>query len=87
MNPDYGAGLRQHFLLERGIAYLNHGSFGATPRTVLAAQRGWQRRMEAEPVRFMTRELPESLAEAREPGPLSPRGARGPVFARTQPRG
>jgi isopenicillin-N epimerase len=61
---EYGAGLRSHFLLERDIVFLNHGSFGATPRAVMAAQRRWQRRMEAEPVRFMTRELGHALPEA-----------------------
>ena len=32
---------------------VNHGSFGATPRSVLAAQRDWQDRMERQPSRFM----------------------------------
>lgn len=36
---------------------LNHGSFGATPRTVLERQHEFQAQMEAEPVRFMIREL------------------------------
>ncbi len=64
MGLEYGAGVRNQFLLERGIVFLNHGSFGATPRAVMAAQRRWQRRMEAEPVRVMTRELRHALPEA-----------------------
>ncbi len=60
----YGPALRRHFLLEDGIAFLNHGSFGATPRPVLAAQDDWRRRMEAQPVRFMVRELPRLLRHA-----------------------
>jgi kynureninase len=44
--------LRDAFLLEEGAAYLNHGAFGATPRTVLAAADGWRRHLEAHPVRF-----------------------------------
>lgn len=46
--------------------FLNHGSFGAAPRPVLAAQRAWQERMELQPVRFMTSELPAALAVVRE---------------------
>jgi len=61
----YGSDLRREFLLEPGIVFLNHGSFGATPRAVIAAARRWQRRLEAEPVRFMTRELAPALSEAR----------------------
>lgn len=54
------------FLLEEGIAFLNHGSFGACPRPVLEAQQLWRLRMEKEPVRFMVRELPQALGTARE---------------------
>ncbi len=49
----FGASARDRWLLEPGCAYLNHGSFGATPRTVLAAQTAWRDRMEAQPARFM----------------------------------
>jgi isopenicillin-N epimerase len=61
---DLTAALRDAFLLEPGIAYLNHGSYGATPRVVLAAAETWRRRMEAQPARFM-----------RELGPLLRRAA------------
>src|SRR3990172_1246552 len=60
----YGPALRRHFLLEDGVVFLNHGSFGATPRPVLAAQDDWRRRMEAQPGRFMSRELPRLLRHA-----------------------
>ena len=56
---------RADFLLEPGIAFLNHGSFGACPRPVLDAQAGWRSRMEAEPVRFLDRQLPGLLDDAR----------------------
>jgi isopenicillin-N epimerase len=61
----YGADVRELFLLEPGIAFLNHGSFGATPREVMAAAEDWRGRLEAEPVRFMTAEMPPALARAR----------------------
>ena len=50
----FGAAARPLWLLNPDITYLNHGSFGATPRVVLDAQAEWRRRMEFEPVRFMT---------------------------------
>lgn len=54
---------RHHWTLDPSAVYLNHGSFGATPRAVLEAQSHWQRRMEAQPVLFLDREL-EELTEA-----------------------
>jgi 5-methyltetrahydrofolate--homocysteine methyltransferase len=47
----------EHWVLEEGTAFLNHGSFGATPRAVLEVQSELRARMEAEPVRFFVREL------------------------------
>lgn len=44
--------------LDPTVLFLNHGSFGATPRTVREAQRRWQDRMEREPVLLLGRELP-----------------------------
>jgi isopenicillin-N epimerase len=61
---DLSASLRDAFLLEPGIAYLTHGTYGATPRVVLAAAEGWRRRLEAQPVRFMQSELPPLLRKA-----------------------
>ena len=57
--------LRGSFLLDPDVVFLNHGSFGATPRPVFDAWQAWQRRMEAQPVLFLGRELPGLLAEAR----------------------
>lgn len=56
---------RSPWLLEPGIAYLNHGSFGACPEPVLEAQRVWRDRLEREPARFLARELEGHLDEAR----------------------
>jgi isopenicillin-N epimerase len=58
--------LRHEFLLEPDIIYLNHGSFGATPRPVFQAYQAWQLRMERQPVRFITEELFPALKQARE---------------------
>ena len=54
------------FLLDPSWTFLNHGSFGATPRPVLRAQQDWRMRMEQQPVRFLVRELEPALHEARQ---------------------
>ncbi len=51
--------------LDPAVTFLNHGSYGACPEPVLAAQRAWRDRMEAEPVRFMDRVLPDAMTDAR----------------------
>jgi isopenicillin-N epimerase len=58
--------LAAHWNLDPRIAFLNHGSFGACPVAVLATQSEWRNRMEAEPVRFLARELDGHLGEVRE---------------------
>ena len=52
-------------MLDPDISFLNHGSFGACPAPVLEAQKVWRERMEAEPVRFLDRELVPRLDEVR----------------------
>lgn len=59
------AALRRHFQLEPEVVFLNHGSFGALPLPVMAAQQAWQRRMERQPVHFFITELPALLGAAR----------------------
>lgn len=58
--------LKQHFLLDPNVIFLNHGSFGATPRPVFQVYQDWQRQLERQPVQFITGELPGRLAEARQ---------------------
>ncbi len=58
--------MKEHWLLEPGITFLNHGSFGATPRAILARQEEYRLMLEREPVRFMVRELEPLLDAARE---------------------
>ncbi len=53
-----------HWTLDPTVTFLNHGSYGAAPREVLAVQQAWRDRMEAEPVRFFS-ELETELDEAR----------------------
>src|SRR5918999_4340969 len=51
--------------LDRSITFLNHGSFGACPTEVLRYQADLRAEMEAEPVRFLSRELDDRLDAAR----------------------
>lgn len=57
--------LRSLFQLDPDVVFLNHGSFGATPRPVFEVYQEWQRRLERQPVHFLAAELPDLLAEAR----------------------
>ena len=60
-----GHSLRHFWALESSMHFLNHGSYGATPRHVLAAQHQWRERLERQPVRVMSDELPAALVAAR----------------------
>jgi isopenicillin-N epimerase len=51
--------------MDPGLAYLNHGAFGATPAAVLAQQQEWRTAMERNPVAFLVRQLPVLLAAVR----------------------
>lgn len=57
--------MRDAWHLDDSIHFLNHGSFGATPRVVLEQQRALRDQLEEEPVRFMVRELEPLLDAAR----------------------
>ncbi len=60
----FGHSLRSLWSLDPAIHFLNHGSFGATPRFVQAAQIRWREELEYEPVRFMVDILPDALRVA-----------------------
>ena len=57
--------MKELFLLDPDVVYLNHGSFGACPRPVFERYQAWQRELEREPVDFIARRLPGLLADAR----------------------
>src|SRR5512140_890421 len=57
--------LRSWWTLDPAVTFLNHGSFGACPRPVLDHQRRERAAMEAEPVRYLARELEARLDETR----------------------
>ena len=49
-----------------GITYLTHGTYGACPRPIIEAQQALVAQLEANPLRFLTRELEGRLDAARE---------------------
>lgn len=58
--------MKEHFLLDPDIVFLNHGSYGACPKPVFDAWQGWQREMERNPVQFLGRRSAGLLRHARE---------------------
>ena len=52
-------------MLDPRVTFLNHGSFGALPREVMAAQDTIRAEIELDPVEFLVRGLPPRLEEAR----------------------
>lgn len=57
--------MRDLFLLDPDLTFLNHGSFGATPRPVFEAWQRWQRELERNPVAFLGRRSAALLGAAR----------------------
>ena len=58
--------MREAFLLDPDIVFLNHGSFGACPREVLVNYQAWQLELERNPVQFLGRRSAALLAFARQ---------------------
>ena len=59
--------MKDLFLLDPSVVFLNHGSFGACPRPVFEAYQGFQRELERQPVEFLAldRRFPKLLDGAR----------------------
>ncbi|KAF1913000.1 pyridoxal phosphate-dependent transferase [Ampelomyces quisqualis] len=62
----FGKELREkEFMFQEGYVNLNHGSFGAYPKTIRDKMRGFQDACEARPDSFIRYEYPKLLDEAR----------------------
>ncbi|MCC7010302.1 MAG: aminotransferase class V-fold PLP-dependent enzyme [Acidobacteria bacterium] len=55
--PSFGRDFLQHWLLDPDITYLNHGTLGAPPSRVLAAQQAIRDAIERQPAQYLLREL------------------------------
>lgn len=58
--------IKNKFLLDPNICFLNHGSFGATPLPVFQKYQDWQRILENQPVEFLGRKAANLLYSARQ---------------------
>jgi isopenicillin-N epimerase len=58
--------MRDLFLLDPDIVFLNHGSFGACPKPVFEEYQRWQLELERRPVEFLGRRFNELMRAARE---------------------
>ncbi|AWI25537.1 aminotransferase class V-fold PLP-dependent enzyme [Flavobacterium pallidum] len=58
--------MKEKFLLNPEITFLNHGSFGACPKPIFENYQHWQLELEKEPVQFITKKLPALMRESRE---------------------
>lgn len=57
--------LKEKFMLDPAVHFLNHGSFGACPKEVLAAFHDWVERSERQPVLFYMRQFQTLMKTAR----------------------
>ncbi len=57
--------MKDLYLLNPKITFLNHGSFGACPKPVFETYQNWQLELEQQPVEFMARKVYEHLEKAR----------------------
>lgn len=59
----FGSHLRDRWLLDPEVTYLNHGTVGAPPRAVIEHQRALVDEIERHPARFLLRELADIEAD------------------------
>jgi isopenicillin-N epimerase len=64
--PEIVTNFAAQWSLDPAVEYLNHGSYGACPTAVLAAQAALRAEMEREPVDFLSGTLPARLDAARQ---------------------
>ena len=58
--------MKDLFLIDPKVTYLNHGSYGACPKSVFLDYQNFQKRLEKQPVQFMTKYFWEDLKITRD---------------------
>ncbi|MBI5825728.1 MAG: aminotransferase class V-fold PLP-dependent enzyme [Chloroflexi bacterium] len=58
--------LKKQFLLDPSVTFLNHGSFGATPKPVFREYQRWQCELENQPVEFLGRRHNDLMRTSRQ---------------------
>ena len=59
-------GMKDWFLLDPDITFLNHGSYGACSKPVFKEYQDWQQKLETQPVQFMTNQVYSAMEKSRE---------------------
>ena len=65
LNNMHAPSLRDQFLLNDQVTFLNFGSFGATPKPVFEKYQAYQLEMERDPVQFITNRGQAYLKQSR----------------------
>ena len=58
--------MKDWFLLDPDITFLNHGSYGACSKPAFKEYQDWQQKLENQPVQFMTNQVYSALEKSRE---------------------
>ena len=58
--------MKNQYLLNNNIIFLNHGSFGACPKPVFNEYQQWQSLIESQPVQYFSEDLYNYLRKSRE---------------------
>jgi isopenicillin-N epimerase len=66
LSPPSRPPLHQYWNLDPEYTYLNHGSFGACPTTILQIQQEFQQRLERQPMNFLARDLEQLWDQSRQ---------------------
>jgi len=59
-------GMKDWFLLDPDIIFLNHGSYGACSKPVFKEYQDWQQKLENQPVQFMTNQVYSAMEKSRK---------------------
>ncbi len=76
----FGRDMRAYWALDPGVIYLNHGTVGAVPTRVLAAQQAIRDEIERQPSKALLRDVSNRVGVPR-PGPTRMRQAAADVAA------
>lgn len=78
-SPEFGRPMRAEWALDPAITYLNHGTVGAPPRRVLAAQQAIRDAVERQPSAYLLRETAKLGTDLLRPGTSRMRSAAAAV--------
>lgn len=62
----FDTNLSNEWSIPANVTYLNHGSFGPSPRCVREARHAWSERLESQPMDFYLRQMETALDDAAE---------------------